>query len=71
MARNEKNPWKDGYYVNKNHKQLIFKVDGENCWGQKIVSFDFPERDSSFNGIWTRGEFGPACKDVEIASGKL
>ena len=35
-----------------------------------MVSFDFPEIDSPDHGIWTFGDYGPASKEIELASGK-
>ncbi len=71
MAKHRETPWKNGYYFNKNYTPVVLKVDGENCVVHQIVSFDFPEMDSPIHGIWTFGDFGPACKEVEIASGKI
>ena len=74
MAKNGKNPWKDGYYLNKNHTPMVLKVDGQNCVIRQMVSFDFPDSTNNFptyGGIWTCGNFGPACKEVELASGEF
>ena len=69
MTNNEKTPWKDGYYFNKNHTPMILKLIGNNCEIRQIVSFDFPDRNSThgfpiYKGVWTFGDFGPATKDV-------
>ena len=71
MSVKEETPWKNGYYYNESHTPNIQKVNGHNCETRKIVSFDFPEIDMASHGIWTFGEFGPACKEVEEASGKI
>ena len=50
---------------------MILRVNGENCAGHRIVSFDFPDMESNFNGVWSSENFGLASKEVEVASGKF
>ena len=71
MVKCGKRPWKDGYYFIKNNRSMILRVNGENCAGHRIVSFDFPDMESNFNGVWSSGNFGLASKEVEVASGKF
>ena len=69
MSAKEETPWKNGYYQNAQFTPNLQKVEGGNVFIKKVVSFDFPEIESTGKGTWIYGDFGPASKEVELASG--
>ena len=71
MSTKEETPWKNGYYQNVKFTPQIQKVEGGNVLMKQVVSFDFPEIESTGKGTWTFGDFGPASKEVELASGGM
>ena len=71
MSTKEETPWKNGYYQNVKFTPQIQKVEGGNVLMKQVVSFDFPEIESTGKGTWTFGDFGPASKEVELASGGI
>ena len=65
-----KTPWKNGYYSSKNITSILKKVDGESCDMYSILKLDYPDMDPiATKGTWKFGDFGPAHKEVQKATG--
>ena len=65
-----KTPWKNGYYFSKNLTSFLKKVDGQSCDMYSILKLDYPDMDPiATKGTWKFGDFGPAHKEVQNATG--
>ena len=67
-----KTPWKNGYYFSKNMTSFLKKVDGESCDMYSILKLDYSDMDPiATKGTWKFGDFGPAHKEVQKATGGI
>ena len=65
-----KTPWKNGYYFSKNMTSFLKKVDRKFCDMYSILKLDYPDMDPiATKGTWKFGDFGPAHKEVQKATG--
>ena len=64
-------PWKNGIYTNDGDRRIILKVEGVKIDMFNVSYLDLPDKKPMTDGTWTFGDFGPAHKEVQKASGGI
>lgn len=62
--------WKEGFHANPEMTNCVIKVQGSEALMFQIMILDFPDIEPIMKGSWKVGDFGPAKKEVQDATGK-